>query len=241
MNNKPIIAITGDINGSDDPGRFRLSVSVKSNYAEQVSLAGGCPIIIPPSADMSQIAELIDGWLLPGGNDMDASHFGEANHEEVCLAEPERFEMESALFAAVNPDLPIFGICYGCQYLNVAFGGSLVQHLGDVVPTIHNKGDLQTYVLDPGSLAERALGSTVVKGKSYHHQAVGRLGNGVIATGHHEDGTIEAIEVPNRHWVLGLQWHPERTPDDKESISVFRSFVQAAARYRAQKSKESLV
>lgn len=241
MSSKPLIAITGDIKASKDTARFRLEVIVKSNYADQVALAGGCPIIIPPSADMKQIAGLIDGWLLPGGNDMDASHFGEANHEKVMLQEPERYLMESELLKEVSADLPILGICYGCQFLNVAFGGSLIQHLGDKVSTAHDQGDLQSYVLDPGSLAERALGATMVKGKSYHHQAVGKVGNGVIATGHHEDGTIEAIEVPNRHWVLGVQWHPERTPDDQESINVFRSFVQAAARYKSQKKQSSLV
>ncbi len=240
MSPKPIIGITGDIKAGKD-SRSRLEISLKSNYAEQVAKAGGCPIIVTPSTDMKLMAGILDGWLIPGGNDMDASHFGESNHQKVELQEPERFQMESELLSRVDPDLPILGICYGCQFLNVASGGSLIQHLPDQVLTPHHVGELETYVVDPGSLAERALGGSIVKGKSFHHQAVAKLGSGVIATAHHEDGTIEAIEVPSRHWVLGVQWHPERTPDDPETASLFRAFIQAAIRYQAQKEKRTLV
>lgn len=233
---KPIIGITVGCQFDPKDERSRGNISLNWNYVEQVALAGGVPIVVPPTADPETLSPVLDGWLIPGGDDIDARHWGEENHPKSQLQDPSRFEIESALYRLSHPDMPILGICYGCQFLNVARGGSLIQHLPDVVPgEYHSGGTLDAVAIENDS----RLGSIVgreVKGKSYHHQAVGRVGDRLRVVGRHVDGTVEALEATDRPWVIGVQWHPERTPDDVATQSLFREFVAAAARYKASKS-----
>jgi putative glutamine amidotransferase len=183
-------------------------------------------------ADMDVIAGLIHGWLIPGGADIDASRWGETNHEKVELQDPARFEGEASLYARLQPDVPILGICYGCQFLNVARGGSLIQHVPDVVGhESHSGGTLQSYRLEADSKLATAMATGKVEGKSYHHQAVGNLGEGLRVVAHAADGIVEAVEALDRPFVLGVQWHPERTAEDAATRRLFESFI-AAARLR---------
>jgi putative glutamine amidotransferase len=184
---------------------------------------------------VQEVAKIIDGWLIPGGNDIDASHFGEENHPEAKLMEPERFEAEAALFRTVEPDMPVFGICYGCQFLNVIRGGSLIQHLPDVVGNeSHSGGTVQRYtVAEDSKLAE--LSTTQIEGKSYHHQAVKSVGDALKVVAKGEDGTVEAIEATDRPWMIGLQWHPERSLEDEKTRRIFAGFIEAARDYRTRR------
>jgi putative glutamine amidotransferase len=233
---KPLIAITVDARHNPDDPRTQGELSLHWNYAEQVSIAGGNPILVTPMTDMEAIAPLIDGWLIPGGDDLDAKHFGEENHPKVGLQDPKRFEMESRLYQLVSPELPILGICYGCQYLNVKRGGKLIQHLPDVVNhESHSGGTLQTYEIDSSSKLASVAQTTQITGKSYHHQAVGKLGRELVITARAEDGTVEAIEDPSKPFLIGVQWHPERTPDDPATQNLFRQFIEAAKAYSKSK------
>jgi gamma-glutamyl-gamma-aminobutyrate hydrolase PuuD len=201
-----------------------------------VAKAGGVPLLIPPTADASAVVPLLDGFLIPGGRDIDATRWGEANHPEVEPQDPARFEIEAEIYRLASPNLPIFGICYGCQFLNVVRGGTLIQHLPDVVGHgEHTNGTLQEYALDPTSRLAQETTAERVAGKSFHHQAVGRLGQGLRVTAHAPDGTVEAIEATDRAWAIGVQWHPERTPEDPATQELFRAFIRAARTFRESK------
>ena len=233
---KPVIGITVD--ASPDPGdcRTRGKLSLNWNYAQAVAEAGGVPVLIPPQADPEAVATIVDGWLIPGGDDIDPRHWGDERHPQAKLVAQERFDCERRFFGLVPKELPLLGICYGCQFLNVANGGSLHQHLPDVVGHESDAGGkLQEYVLDETSLVARALGADRVEGESWHHQAVDRLGQTIRVVGHNEDGTVEAIESVDRPWMIGVQWHPERTLEDESSRRLFRAFVEAAAAYRRRR------
>ncbi len=236
MSEKPIIGITLESKFEPDDSRSLGEMKLNWNYAQMVSDAGGVPIIIPPTADAEAIATMIDGWLIPGGLDIDAGRFDEENHPEVDLQDGTRFEIEAALYRALPEEVPILGICYGCQFLNVIRGGNLEQHIPDRAGTdVHTGGTLApANVLSDSKLA--AIMGTTVNGKSYHHQAVGRVGEGLRISARHEDGTIEGIESTDDRWLLGVQWHPERTPEDPATRSLFEAFVNAAAIYNKSRT-----
>lgn len=234
---KPIIGISVDCKQEPDDARTGGKLTLNWNYAQAVAEAGGVPILIPPTADMVAVAEIIDGWLIPGGDDIDAKHFGEENHPKVELQDPARFDGEARLYKAAPKDLPIFGICYGCQFVNVMRGGSLVQHLPDVVGhEEHTGGTVQGYQLESNSRVANIIGDTAIEGKSYHHQAVGRVGSGLEVVAKNEDGTVEAVEAQDHPWLIGLQWHPERTLSDPKTRKIFTDFVDAANRYKQAKT-----
>lgn len=233
---KPIIGISVDCVYDPADSRTRGKLTLNWNYAEAITTAGGVPILIPPTADMESVAPLIDGWLVPGGDDIDASEFGEENHPKVGLQDPRRFAAEARLFKAVNPELPYLGICYGCQFLNVQRGGTLIQHLPDLVHhEDHAGGTLQHYKIETDSKLAKSAGGVEMEGKSYHHQAVGRLGSELRIVAKSEDGTVEAIEDDSKPFLIGVQWHPERTLEDAATQRLFESFVNSAAEYKAKR------
>jgi len=234
---KPLIAIV-TTKGPDPGAEERDIFYVGKPYVDCIIAAGGVPILIPHGADMKDLIDLLDGWMIIGGRDIDPAHYGQELHP---LGETEvmgRFESEKELYESAPESMPILGICYGCQFLNVVKGGDLIQHLPDVAGTgLHNGGTLQYYEVESGTKVAGALGADKVSGKSYHHQAIGKIGNGLKVVAKSEDGTVEAVEDVERRWVLGVQWHPERTPDDPASQSLFREFILQASQY--QKEKES--
>jgi putative glutamine amidotransferase len=232
---KPLIGIT--VNAKEEPGdKSGGRLWLNWNYAQAISDAGGIPILIPPQADMAALAQVIDGWLIPGGHDIDAKHFGEENHAEVDPIEHERFDAEAELYKHLAAETPVLGICYGCQFINVQRGGKLIQHLPDVVGHgAHEGGTPQDYMIRSGSKLASIVGKSVASGKSYHHQAVGALGEGLTVVAEHEDGMVEAIEATDRPWMVGVQWHPERTFSDPESKSLFEAFIAAATLFAISK------
>ncbi len=233
---RPLIGITVDAEFDDSNDRSNGKLMLNWNYASRVAEACGNPILISPLTDLEWAAKSIDGWLIPGGADMDARHFGEENHPKAELMNPKRWEMEDRLFSLIDPELPTLGICYGCQFINVKRGGSLIQHLPDVVENDeHTGGTLQPYELVGASKLSTFAGTERVEGKSYHHQAVARVGSGLAVVAKHDDGTVEAIEDASKPFFVGVQWHPERTPEDAATQNLFRSFVEAAREYMESK------
>jgi putative glutamine amidotransferase len=232
----PIIGITGDSEKGKD-GRPYGKTILRREYTDRVRAAGGVPIILPPGTDPEDVAHLIDGWLIPGGDDLDPSLWGEEVHPEAELIDPERLALERGLFERISPDVPIFGICYGCQLLNVLHGGSLIQHLPDKLGHDGHRGDAwQTYAVEPGTKLAQIVGGAKAEGKSWHHQAISRLGEGLQVTARHEDGTIEGIESSTRPWMVGVQWHPERSEADA-SPRLFSAFVEQAKAFRETRTK----
>jgi putative glutamine amidotransferase len=211
-------------------------------YTRAVQSAGGLAVLIPPDPrlveDPDEMLDRIDGLLLAGGSDIDPSAYGHEPHPETRGAVPERDAIEMALARrAMERDMPVLGICRGMQVLNVSAGGTLHQHVPDLVghgEHRRNPGSFENsdhdVVLDTGSLAERAAGESVHVTKSHHHQGVDDIGDGFVITGRSSlDDLPEAIEAPERTYVLGVQWHPEAD----ETSQVVASLVEQARAYRA--------
>lgn len=230
---KPIIGITVECRCEPDNPRSGGKLELNWNYADMVSKAGGVPILVPPTADPDVVAEIIDGLLVPGGWDIDAVRFGQDNHPMVELQDPARFDIEHDVLNAASNELPVFGICYGCQFLNVVYGGSLHQHLPDVTGhEEHSGGTMQEYHVDPSSLLAQVVGTDHVVGQSWHHQGIDTVAPGLRVVARHADGTVEAVEATNGRWAIGVQWHPERTPDDPATQRLFAAFIAAAKAFK---------
>jgi putative glutamine amidotransferase len=215
------------------------AVLLPRNYVDAVQRAGGLAAILPADAELvedpSGALDLIDGLLLAGGADIDPASYGEPRHPETGETMPERDAFEIAMTrAAIEREMPLLGICRGMQLLNVACGGTLLQHLPERlghedhrrVPGSFDGADHHVE-LAPGSLAARVAGETRHAIKSHHHQGVDRIGDGLLVTGRAlDDGLPETIELPEREFVLGVQWHPEADDESR----VVGALVSEAAR-----------
>jgi putative glutamine amidotransferase len=208
---------------------------VPRSYARAVQRAGGLALMLPPDPlaadDPAELLERVDGLVLTGGCDVDPSTYGAEPHPETGPTVPGRDRFEIALArAALEGDLPLLGICRGMQILNLVLGGGITQHLPDVVGHDrhrHTPGAFADHAvrLEPGSLAARAVGRERESVKSHHHQALDRLGEGLVASGWSvDDGIVEAVELPDRRFALGVLWHPE----EDEASRVLHGLVDAA-------------
>ena len=206
------------------------------SYATAVQAAGALALLLPPDEaaidDPDRILDRLDALLLAGGSDVDPASFGAEPDPQTKGVWPERDAFELAMVRrALERELPVLGVCRGMQMLNVACGGTLDQHLPDRLggdqrhrhtPGTYGDHDVE---LNPGSLAARAAGAERLAVKSHHHQGVDRIGAGLSVSGHSvPDGIVEALELEDRRYALGVLWHPE---EDVES-SVIGSLVEAA-------------
>jgi putative glutamine amidotransferase len=192
------------------------------SYIKAVQRAGGIALMLPPDeaieGEPDQILDLIDGLILAGGADIDPASYGGDAHPETRGTVPERDGFELALARrALERDVPLLGICRGMQLMNIATGGTLLQHLPDSHGHHEHRRNPGTFDgadhdvrLTEGSLAARAAGEVVHGTKSHHHQGIDRVGAGLEITGWSViDELPEAVEMPERGFALGVQWHPE--------------------------------
>jgi gamma-glutamyl-gamma-aminobutyrate hydrolase PuuD len=210
-----------------------------ASYADSVAASGAIAMLLPPAdVDGPGGAEAaldgLHGLVLTGGPDVDPERYGAARDPHTGPPRPDRDGWETALVrAAIDREMPVLAICRGMQVLNVALGGNLLQHLPATVgtethsPTVgaHGRHDVR---LEADSKIGALLGpgATVA---TYHHQAVDRLGAGLVATGWAEDGTVEAVELDAPGWVVGVQWHPEVY----DGARLFAGLRSASEAYRA--------
>jgi gamma-glutamyl-gamma-aminobutyrate hydrolase PuuD len=211
------------------------SALVPMSYVSAVVRNGGWPVLLPPApVEPGRVVAMLDGLVVTGGPDVDPARYGAVPHEQTGRPRRDRDAWEASLCqTALDAEVPLLAICRGLQVLNVAQGGSLHQHLPEVVGHSEHRVALgqmrsNTFTLQPGSLAASVLGAECA-GLCHHHQAIDRLGDGLDPVGFAEDGTVEAVEAEGKAFALGVQWHPEDNPDDDR---LFRALVQAAARYR---------
>jgi putative glutamine amidotransferase len=204
-------------------------------YATAVQRAGGTAVLLPPDAaaeaEPERMLDLLDALILAGGSDVDPASYGAEPHPETRGTWPERDSFELALArGAIERDMPLLGICRGMQVLNVARGGTLNQHVPELVGHERHRDVPGTFgdhevTLEPGSLAAEAAGGERVGVKSHHHQGVDEVGEGLLVSGHAvDDQLVEAIELPECRFALGVIWHPEEDVDDR----VIGALVAAA-------------
>jgi putative glutamine amidotransferase len=235
----PVIGVAGALERARWSVWDLEAVLVPRNYLDAIAAAGGVPLIIPPldAVDAAAALERVDALLLVGGADVDPGSYGAEAHELTVGSVPERDRAETELVrVAWDRDLPFLGICRGMQVLNVARGGDLRQHLPDDVGHEEHRRVIGTFdnadhdvTLAEGSLAARAAGETEHGTKSHHHQGVKRIGEGLEVTGWAVgDELPEAVEAPDRTWVLGVQWHPE-ADETSRVIGALVEEVRAAA------------
>lgn len=223
------------------PGRVRFwqvgGYGLPENYIDAVRRAGGRASLVLPGDDRepAELLDRFDGLLLVGGGDVEPARYGAPAHAESYGVEPDRDELEIALLReADRRRMPTLCICRGMQVLDVAFGGTLIQHLPDedrFLPHGVPSGEDGLYhdvKLEPGSRIARAAGAEIVSVSSHHHQGVDRIGEGLTATGWSPDGLVEALEREGG-WMVGVQWHPEDSADrDPAQQGLFDELVRRA-------------
>ncbi len=214
---------------------------VPGPYLESVAAAGGTPLLLPPVGTDTSVLDLLDGLIVIGGVDVDPQFYG-ADRHELTSSQPSRDEHDIALtLAALERGLPLFGICRGAQVLNVALGGTLIQHLPDVTSTAKQYqpapgqyGEVRFAVV-PGSRCASLLGEQA-SSPCHHHQALDDVAEGLVVTARAADGTIEAVETTGENWVLGVQFHPE---ENRKDARLFEGFLAVARRFADTRDTES--
>ena len=190
-------------------------------------------MLLPPQQEgVAETLDALAGLVLSGGADLDPATYGHDAHPETIGTRPERDRAELALLEeALARDMPVLAVCRGSQIFNVARGGDLVQHLPEVVGHDRHKvtpGEFADHevTLRTGSRVGSALGARTPV-KSHHHQGFGTVGDGLVESGWAEDGTVEALEDPDRRFAVGVLWHPE----EGEDFALFEALVAQAREY----------
>jgi putative glutamine amidotransferase len=231
---KPRIGVTSSPSLHED----RFLEALDRAYVTAVIRAGGLPFVLPvlEPEEVPAVLACLDGLFFTGGGDVDPARYADTASPHVQGLDPERDAYEIALArAAVSKGLPIFGICRGAQVLNVALGGTLVQHLPDVSEQRHCAKEqwaeaVHTVTVRPESRLRAVVGVDVLGVNSLHHQAVASVGGGLQPVAWAEDGTIEAVESLGLSRILGVQWHPETLVADASHVALFDWLVEEAAR-----------
>jgi len=231
----PIIAITA----KTEELRGRPQTTIPDTYAKAVEEAGGIPLIIPilgKRQNIASIARIAQGFIFSGGDDIHPRYYGEKPLLNLELSPDERTDFEIALFREVTGlQKPILGICLGAQLINAALGGSLYQDIPSQISNSLNHRGVHTVAIKEGTLLHRIFGDNNLNPLSHeipvtsaHHQAVKTPGKGLTVSALSEDGIIEAIEMSDYPFLAGVQWHPEREPDNDQTRRLFKAFVAAA-------------
>jgi putative glutamine amidotransferase len=220
-----------------EPPQQEMSLGLA--YARAIESAGGIPVVVPPLLDPARVPELlerVDGLCLSGGPDLDPASYGAPRHELTGPTERRLDVFELALTRGADArGLPILAVCRGMQLLNVARGGTLHQHLPELLgQRIDHRQQLpgtrptHWVSLSPTGKVAAISGRRRLKVNSFHHQGVATLGEGLLVTGQASDGTVETLEAIDREFVVGVQWHAESLAARPEHSGLFRALVDSA-------------
>jgi putative glutamine amidotransferase len=241
---RPVIGLTTYLDRAqsgvwDVPAAFLPQV-----YFQAVIDAGGTAVLLPPQVTereaVDHVLDGLDGLILTGGKDIDPGRYGQSAHPEADPPQPVRDTWEEELLTgAIEREIPFLGICRGIQLLNVARGGTLVQHLPDVIGSSryhlgHAEFAVNDADVDEGSRLADVLGAGTLAVKSYHHQAVDRVGTGLVVTARSDDGVVQGLELPDVPFGVAVQWHPEE--DAAEDARLFAALVDAARAYASART-----
>lgn len=244
---KPIIGLNLDLHAGPPSKAI-----VRTNYLDAIEHAGGIPILLPPipDGDIMYLLQRVDGLCFIGGDDYSAGCYGDPQSPLAQLIDPRRevFDLSLIRHAFIQTRLPILGICGGCQLLNIARGGTLIQDIPSALPdsqVTHTRPKAPPQAggqaapldsspqrtkhivkLEAGSELAKIYKTDSLDVPTSHHQAVKTLGDGLKPTAYAEDGIIEAIEHQDRPFTIGVQWHPER--DYQGNKSLFETFIEFA-------------
>lgn len=231
---KPIIGINCDYG---ETGKQPYSFTYR-NYSEAVIAACGIPLLLPVIKDKNDVVRFlkrIDGLLLTGGNDVPPQRYGEEQHQNTVCVHPDKDTSDNILVgAALQIKKPILAICYGAQLVNVVLGGSLIQNIPSegisflVHKDLRNERYTHPVTVGKNSLLYKIVGAGCIEANSVHHQAIHELGKGLVATAHTSDGIIEAVELDEYPFLLGIQWHPERMTHDPCHRALFSALVKVS-------------
>lgn len=240
---RPIIGITPSPVHETSPAFGDVTFHrMTSTYTRAVETAGGIPIVLPATdpAAAAQVVSRLDALLLSGGGDIRPSRYGDTGpqHEKTYGIDDARDEWEAALLgAAFAIDLPVLCICRGIQVLNVFSGGTLWQDVPTEMPgaASHTQPEggphLTAHEVAATGLLAAVYGAATIGANSFHHQGIKELGAGLVACGRTPDGLVEAVEMPGKSFVLGVQWHPEAMFAERpEHEAPFRALAAAAVR-----------
>jgi putative glutamine amidotransferase len=243
-----LVALTTPI-AVPDGADGRQQISLWANYIAALENAGLTAVLVTPAHSISSVAELVSrcsGLVLSGGVDVDPARYGEDPMPQLGRVSAERDAVEfAALEAAFERDMPILGICRGCQVLNVFMGGTLYQDIETQYPGALAHRQTEPWGrrphaarVEPGTRLDALVGARELCINSFHHQAIRTVAPGLKVSAWAEDGLIEAIEAPARRWVVGVQWHPERQEASAEKtdtdVLLFDAFGKAVASFPGQ-------
>ena len=212
-----------------------------AEYVDAVRRAGGIPVLVPPGESRwDDVLRRLDAVILTGGGDISPDAYGGRDHPMLYMVDDERDASEISLARrAVDSGLPTLGICRGTQVLNVALGGTQVEHLPDVVgeDVAHRTPPRDpinhAVTVEPASRLAEAVGEVHFECASWHHQALKDVAPGLKVVAHAPDGTIEAVELPGHPWLVAVQWHPELTAgNDPIQQRLFEALVEVAGASR---------
>ncbi|MCC8368922.1 MAG: gamma-glutamyl-gamma-aminobutyrate hydrolase family protein [Rickettsia endosymbiont of Oxypoda opaca] len=245
---KPIIGITPDLAQNCEKYIYAAFpwYALRKNYADAIIRAGGVPLLLPyqDNTTINELLAIIDGVVIPGGDEDIHPKFYEAEYsEDAIIANNERDEFEIlVLKKSLARNIPVLGICRGMQLLNIAFGGNLIQHIPDYIK--NNNQDIiinheqptpknivsHSITIEAGTkLAKITNNKTHVMVNSTHHQAIDRVGSGLVVSAKANDGIIEAIELQNHKFIIGVQWHPEYLNDNNVDLNLFKELIKASS------------